>query len=265
LNGLIREDLTGCLARVAKMIESKALLLAAVFAAGLVFTPCVSAGQLHEAVKAGDVSRVRAALAGGEDVNALDMDWSALHLATALGNTEIVKVLIDGGANLEAKGEPAGSHPLHVAAQNNDSEIAQLLIKYGAKINSRNSGDKTPLLIAAGHNNVEVGEVLLKNGADPNETFSSYKDTPLHFASYAGNAEFVSLLIKHGAAVNARSLRYGETPIFYAAGHGSIEVLKILKANGADMNVRDEKGATALNVATDPQTKAYLSSLGLKN
>ena len=137
-----------------------------------------------------------------------------------------------------------------------------MLIKHGAKINSRNSGDKTPLLVAAGHNNIEVGKILLKNGADPNETFSAYKDTPLHFASFAGNAAFVSLLIKHGAAVNAPSLRYGETPIFYAASHGSIEVLKILVANGADINVKDEKGATALNVAIDPLTKAYLSSLG---
>jgi ankyrin repeat protein len=140
-----------------------------------------------------------------------------------------------------------------------------LLIKHGAKINSRNSGDKTPLLIAAGHNNIEVGEILLKNSANPNETFSAYKDTPLHFASYAGNAAFASLLIKHGAAVNAASLRYGETPIFYAGSHGNIEVLKILVANGADVNIKDEKGATALNVATDPPTKAYLSSLGLKN
>ncbi|HUQ34889.1 MAG TPA: ankyrin repeat domain-containing protein [Aestuariivirga sp.] len=247
------------------MVQSKALLLATVFAVGLAFTPCALAGELHEAVKAGDISRVRTALAGGEDVNALDMDWTALHLATALGNTEIVQALIDGGANIEAKGEPADSHPLHLAAQNNESEIAQLLIKHGAKVNSRNSGDKTPLLIAAGHNHIEVGEILLKNGADPNETFSEYKDSPLHFASYAGNAAFVSLLIKHGAAVNAPSLRYGETPIFYAASHGNIEALKILVANGADVNVKDEKGATALSVATDPPTRAYLSSLGLKN
>ena len=91
------------------MIQSKALLLATVFAVGLAFTPFALAGELHEAVKAGDISRVRTALAGGEDVNALDMDWSALHLATALGNTEIVKVLIDGGADVEAKGEPADS------------------------------------------------------------------------------------------------------------------------------------------------------------
>ena len=247
------------------MIQFKALLLATVFAFCLAFIPYTLAGELHEAVKAGDISRVRTALAGGGDVNALDMDWTALHLATALGNTEIVQVLIDGGANLEAQGEPAGSHPLHLAAQNNESEIAQLLIKHGATINSRNNGDKTPLLIAAGHNNIEVGEILLKNGADPNETFSEYKDSPLHFASYAGNAAFASLLIKHGAAVNAPSLRYGETPIFYAASHGNIEVLKILVANGADVNVKDEKGATALSVATDPPTRAYLSSLGIKN
>ena len=247
------------------MIQSKLLMLATVFAIGLAFIPNTFAGELHEAVKAGDISRVRIALAGGEDVNALDMDWSALHLATALGSTEIVQALIDGGANLEAEGEPAGSRPLHLAAQNNESEIAELLIKRGAKINSRNSGDKTPLLIAAGHNNVEVGEILLKNGADPNETFSAYKDTPLHFASFAGNAAFASLLIKHGAAVNAPSLRFGETPIFYASNHGNIEVLKILVANGADLNVKDEKGATVLNVAIDPPTKAYLRSLGLKN
>lgn len=247
------------------MIQSKTLLLATVLAVGLAFTPSALAGELHEAVKAGDVSLVRTALAGGEAVNALDMDWSALQLATALGNTEIVQVLIDGGANVDAKGEPAGSHPLHLAAQNNQSEIAQLLIKNGAKVNSRNSDDKTPLLIAAGHNSIEVGEILLKNGADPNESFSAYKDTPLHFASFAGNAAFASLLIKHGAAVNAPSLRYGETPIFYAASHGNIEVLKILVASGADVNVKDEKGATVLNVAIDPPTRAYLSSLGLKN
>ena len=53
----------------------------------------------------GDLDRVKAAVSGGEDIDGRDSEWNtALHEACRKGHVDIVKYLLDNGANTELKG-----------------------------------------------------------------------------------------------------------------------------------------------------------------
>lgn len=81
-------------------------------------------------------------------------------------NKKIVKLLLDRSVNMEAK-DGAGWTPLNHAASNSDVEIVKLLIEHGADLNSMSNG-MTALMIAAERAHGLVVEELLQAGANPN-------------------------------------------------------------------------------------------------
>jgi ankyrin repeat protein len=184
--------------------------------------------NLFDAVNAGDVARVQRLLADGADLSGVDVFGTALHRAVASGQLYIANMLIDAGADLEAGGEPAQSHPLHLAALKNDAAMASLLIDRGAEIDSRDSWGRTPLMIAASNRGVNVAEVLLDEGADPTAEETVYRDTAIHYATLAGDTEMVSLLLARGVDVNLLSDHAGESPLRYAAQTGNPKMIELL-------------------------------------
>lgn len=71
--------------------------------------------------------------------------------------------------------------PLHRAAQKGRTDLARLLLDHGANVNIKGGGiEITPLHWAAGH--VEVAKLLITNGADVNAK-DKYGATPLHYAA----------------------------------------------------------------------------------
>lgn len=222
----------------------------------------VHASELLDAVKAGDIARVQTALAGGADVNEVDFAYgSALHLATAIGNREIADALIAAGADLEATGEPAGAHPLHVAAQTNEAEIAALLVAKDAIVDATDSEGRTPLFVAAANGSLETAKVLLAGGADPNIKDTISGDGPLHIASYSGHEGVVELFLSKGVEVNSISGQ-GGTALHYAASASRLQIVELLLAKGADPNIRDAARRTPLQVTNSPAIAELLRSHG---
>jgi ankyrin repeat protein len=149
---------------------------------------------LFLAVRAGNVQRVRAALAGGADPNArLEAGWTAVRgrgkrssrpaefddepessptpLTEALthNHVDVARVLIEAGANVNtADGD--GLRPLDVALLYAGRAAVRLLIESGATVNYVRPDGNTGLMEAGGVGDVSLVELFLAAGADPNVT-----------------------------------------------------------------------------------------------
>lgn len=89
-------------------------------------------------------------LKNGADVHAAARNAqkvTALHAAASRGDLEIVRMLLEAGADPNARQE-GGFVPLHSAAQNGNVPVAELLLEHGAKADARNDKGKTPAEIA---------------------------------------------------------------------------------------------------------------------
>ena len=157
--------------------------------------------QLMAAVKRGRASEVHNLIVAGVDVNGKvgPLESTPLHAAAGLGNSEIVKILLDAGANPNVY--MRGSHtPLHAAAFGNHVEVVGLLIQHGASLNDRDENARTALHMAAMVGGVESVSLLLRNGADV-QVFDSTDEngtrnnfTPMDWAKKLGHTEVEKVL-----------------------------------------------------------------------
>jgi ankyrin repeat protein len=106
---------------------------------------------------------------------------SPLHLAIQMGDIEVVKMVLDKGARIDAK-DIDGETPLYAAVRNDDFKITELLCKHGADVCLRNRNGISVIHIAASYGCPRIIDYLLKNGADVNVR-TDEDDTPLHKAA----------------------------------------------------------------------------------
>ena len=122
--------------------------------------------KLTKACKDGNIEDVKIMLKLGADANGKDIDqWTPLHMAAIKGHFEIAKLLIQNGADIDAKSEYHKETPLHFAVLYGYSKIAELLLQNGADVDAQDNRKNTPLHEAAIEGYPEIVEVLLKHGA----------------------------------------------------------------------------------------------------
>ncbi len=218
-------------------------------------TPATSAGELHDAVRAQDKVAVEAVLASDVEVDETDFIFGTpLHVAVSDGNTEIARILVNHGANLEAASEQQGARPLHLAAQFGHVPMLALLLDRGAEIEAFDDLQRTPLLRAAIQGHAKAAQLLLDRGAAVDGRDGIKERTPLMMASYFGRLELVRLMIDHGGDINATD-SFGETSLHFAVGDASYRnargpaVIEYLVMHGANMNVKRRDGLTPLGYA----------------
>jgi len=176
----------------------------------------------------------------------------ALTSAIQSGDIATVERLLTEGADLEGTGEK-GPTPLAIAAAFDRLEMVQLLLDGGADVNARNGA---AVFAGAYCPNPEALELMLERGADPNVSStvdrgngaSTSGYTALMRATRLGRSENVRLLLEAGASVNAVD-GDGRTALHHAAAAGEVEVPGALIGAGADANDRDKGGATPLHLA----------------
>ncbi len=132
-----------------------------------------SGGSLQEAAMGGDVQAVRQLIAAGEDLNVREPMGGSSPLMTAatFGHTEVARVLIEAGADLDQQNND-GSTALISAAFFCRTEIVEALLAAGADKSIRNSMGSTALdIVAAPFDDVKgfydfVGEMLRPFGLE---------------------------------------------------------------------------------------------------
>ena len=82
-----------------------------------------------------------------------------IHSAAAGNYTDIVKLLIEAGAEVNVK-QQAGSTPLHAAAQYGNLDMLIVLLEFGAEVNVRMEGGKLPADLAREKGYNEIAEIL---------------------------------------------------------------------------------------------------------
>ena len=128
---------------------------------------CVELEALINSAKKGDIEGIKQHLAAGGDVSFRNKNGDTmLNYAAYLGHKEIVELLVENGAEVNAKGL-ADWTPLHLAAHNNNEQIVQLLIAKGAEMNPYTSPGfgGTPLDVADG----KTADLLRKHGGKTGE------------------------------------------------------------------------------------------------
>jgi len=217
-------------------------------------------------------------------------EFTPLLLAAREGFTDTVGLLIDAGADIDARAAD-GKDALSLAIYNGNFATASYLVSRGANVNQVDARGFTPLFWAVDRRNMETApnfpwtvtddplplvRELLEAGADPdmiiNETPQALMregsprlvfGTALMRAAFSGDLDLVRLLLEYGADPFIRSSD-DETALSAAAGTGFIygfhkerplserlEVIKILVEAGLDVNWHDDYGITPLMAAAN--------------
>ena len=125
--------------------------------------------------------------------------WTALHLAAFFSHADAARELLNRGAIVNARSTNAMKNmPLHAAAAGRSLPVVKLLIERGADLNARQHGAWTPLHAAAAAGDLEMVSALVDGGADTSARAEN-QQLPLDLALTKGHQAVVDFLEARGA------------------------------------------------------------------
>jgi ankyrin repeat protein len=214
---------------------------------------------LHLAVVNGHHTTILILIDHGANVDAKD-DFHETPLFDALrAKDEVtVRLLVEKGADVTAQGID-GRQPLHVAAKYGVRFAVELFLEKGVDINVKDKYSRTALHEAARYGMHQIADILLKNDAVVDATNDAY-ETPLYLAAAKGEEVLSRLLINTGANVNAKN-NVAQTPLHVACQSGHLAVSELLIQKGANIEARTSSDDTPLNIAAQNEQKAIVELL----
>ena len=120
----------------------------------------------------------------------------ALHTAIAGGDSETVRILVEGGADVGATND-FGDPALHAAIDGENREIVRILVTAGADVDAKNSFGETALHSAILKGDSESVRILVEAGADV-DIADAFGDSALSRAVHEGNKEILQILSNAG-------------------------------------------------------------------
>ena len=229
----------------------------------------LSGNDIWSAAADGNIRVVKQNLAKDVDINAKDTVFGATALSSAalFGHTKIIALLLEAGADVNARNRDGGT-PLHNAAFLGQYEAAKLLLENSADVNIRNGDGGTPsdaaavdwettrfilgmLKIKVDREKIEAGrtkivELLQQHGATTNTRSES---NALCNAVRSGDLHAVKKQLASSVDINAGDSEFGVTALSWAALLDATEIANFLIEKGADVNAKSRDGSTPLHSA----------------
>jgi ankyrin repeat protein len=189
-------------------------------------TSCATTPKLIKMTERGDYEKIEKKIDKGANVNVKDdMGRTPLMFASLEGNAEIVRLLIEEGADVNAM-----TGRVFFASSGSDSAEATFISAISLMM-ARDLNNRTALMYAAEQGHAEIVRLLIEAGANVN-TIGWQNRTALIYASECGDVECVQSLIDAGADVNVVT-NGGETACTIASREGHSQVVALLKEAGA--------------------------------
>lgn len=222
------------------------------------FSPCLAADdpgdELRRAASAGDLAKVKALLDAGADVNAGNRyGATALAFACDKGHTEVVKLLLEKGANPNSKDTFYNSTPINWAVQKGHAEIVRALLEKGAE------GEAGALAGAAAEGKADIVKVILDRGKLTPEQLGD----ALEVATKEQKTEVVTLLQGAGAKLPAIVAVDPAVLKTYEGVYESPRFNLTVALKDGKLIATADGGALTLN-ATDPTTFKAEEFAGIK-
>nr|QQY02505.1 transient receptor potential cation channel 3 [Cryptocotyle lingua] len=181
-------------------------------------------------------------------------DDTPLHVAAKNGHLDIVKLLLENGANVSSKNEKERT-AFHNAAKYGRLNIARHLLEHAPSlVSERDEDGSSAIHLAAASGHVDLLELLLDAGAAV-DCRNCMQWTPLDCAAASGHRACVELLLENNSPIDPVDVNH-TTPLYLACKHGHEDVVQLLLEWGADPGIRkliDETmpdcGPNALDIA----------------
>jgi ankyrin repeat protein len=212
-----------------------------------------SEAEFIEAAKNGDAPKIGSLVKADPDLVSAVGDYrkTALHWAAEMDHVEVAAILVEAGADIEAR-TSWGASPFDWAAAMGSPRVADLLLSRGAT--------GLTLITAAGLGKLSEVRRIIESGEDlsahrrrdasitPDDHWPSdsahLRNDPisdaLHAAARNGHRDVVAYLLDLGAEIDAKGV-FGATGLHWAAINGHHEVAEFLVERGANLALRDSK------------------------
>lgn len=154
------------------------------------------------------------------------------------------------------------------AAKDGDADLVKALLEKGADPNAKESlTNLTPLWYAASRDHPEVVKVLIDTGKVKVDLKDGYNVTPFFWAVQKGHAEVVELFLQTGKVnVNVKDANLRRSALSWAAFNGDEAVVRLLLETGkVDINTKDIMSATPMSLATHSKHEGVVKLLKAYN
>ena len=224
-------------------MSSLHICLAVTFAALLGASDMAAANvTLLDAIRADDADRVRTLLAAGGDPNAVDSNHaSPLMYAALYARPQMIDLLLRAGADFKYR-DANGLTALVLAAHSYES--AKILIDAGADVNAKSKIGITPFMTAAAYpGNAALLKLMIEKGADVEA--SALGGTALTLAVLTGDAGNTALLLQRGADASVAGPG-GFSALHFAVMRGDRHMVQLLLDAGANAKLQTANGEDVL-------------------
>ncbi|XP_053799655.1 ankyrin repeat domain-containing protein 16 isoform X2 [Vidua chalybeata] len=181
--------------------------------------------------------------------------WNCFHIASREGHPQVLRYLLDVSPSCWDTESTTGRTPLHTAAMHGCSQVVELLLeRCQYKPDSRDSCGVTPFMDALQNGHVGIARLLLEKHQACPTAVDALGAQALHRAAVTAQDGSIQFLVSElGVDVNGRATSLQLPALHYAAKEGHGHTIQTLLSLGADLQAKDGKGRSALHVASAGQ------------